>query len=81
MPESVVMMASSASRSLTCRATTCGLSGTSSRVLARLHQLPPLLHPLLGLLQERAVLPALEQRQQGLERRLGVAGTGRRRSG
>ena len=41
------------------------------RVLPRaalLHQLVPLLHALLGLLQERAVLALLEQRQQRVER-------------
>ena len=73
VPESVEMIAPSLSRSLTCRATTCGLTGVSSRVSRIAHQLPPLLHPLLGLLEERAVLLGLEQRQELLERRPGVA--------
>ena len=73
VPESVEMIASSASRSLSVPATTCGFSGMSSRCARVSHQLAPLLHARLRRLEERAIGAAPELRDQGLQRRPRVA--------
>ena len=64
VPLSVMTIASSSSSLLSSCVTTCGFIGVSRAGAALVHQLAPVLHALLRLLQKLAALVLLEQRKQ-----------------